>query len=305
LTTVLAIAKNRHKAQPLAVMPIETLKMKKIILTILTICNTSLFAQETEVNFDTLNRNSKYKFSFPDTLNNSYLRTLRIDYNLTKLLENKSNDIDKVLSVLNWTNSQWKHNGSNEPSKSDAITILNEVKAGKRYRCVEYGIVSTAALLSLNYKARVIGLKTKDVETTKSSAGHVLAEVWMPEHEKWVLIDGQFNIMPILDSIPLNSVEFQKAISEKKSYKLIDINGEVSNKRRKNYLSFIYDYLFYIDTGFEPSINGVYKSKEIESKSNLMLVPVGAKNPTIFQIKYPLDYFHYTNSLKDFYQNPN
>jgi hypothetical protein len=35
-----------------------------------------------------------------------------------------------------------------------------------------------------------------------------------------------------------------------------------------------------------------------------MLVPLGAKNPTVFQIKYPLDYLIYTNSLKDFYQIP-
>ena len=101
---------------------------------------------------------------------------------------------------------------------------MKEARGGKKFRCVEYGIVASTALQSLNFKARVLGLKTADVETKKYGAGHVLAEVWMPQFNKWVLIDGQFNLMPILENVPLNAVEFQQAISENKNYKLIDIN---------------------------------------------------------------------------------
>jgi hypothetical protein len=35
-----------------------------------------------------------------------------------------------------------------------------------------------------------------------------------------------------------------------------------------------------------------------------MLVPIGATNPTIFQIKNKIDYCIYTNSLNDFYESP-
>ncbi len=266
---------------------------------------TNSFGQKHNVQYDTNILNNDLVFKFPDTLNNSYLRQLKNDYNLLKLTENGTNDIDKVLSVLNWTHNQWKHNGSNEPSKNDALTILKEARDGKKFRCVEYGIVSSSALQSLNFKARVIGLKTSDVETKKYGAGHVLAEVWMPQYNKWVLIDGQFNLMPIFENVPLNAVEFQQAISQNKNFKLIDINGEVSMKRRKSYLSFIFDYLFYIDTKFD---NRNIPSNErilYEGKPSLMLVPLGAKKPSIFQIKYPLDNMVYTNSVNDFYKIPN
>jgi len=263
-----------------------------------------LFAQKNNVQYDTLSRNAQFEFKFPDTLNNSFLTQLRTEYNLSKLIENKTQDIDKVLSVLNWTHNQWKHNGSNEPSKYDAITILYEARDGKKFRCVEYGIVSSTALQALNFKARVLALKTADVETKKYSAGHVLAEVWMPQFSKWVFIDGQFNVMPILDSIPLNAAEFQQAIAKDKNFQLIDVNGEVSKKRRKKYLSFVFDYLYYIDTKFDQRYLPVNEQLSYQGKSTLMLVPLGGKNPTMFQIKYPLDYVIYTNSLKDFYQTP-
>ncbi|MFM7988964.1 MAG: hypothetical protein ACKPKO_57590, partial [Candidatus Fonsibacter sp.] len=38
-------------------------------------------------------------------------------------------------------------------------------------------------------------------------------------------------------------------------------------------------------------------TKKINRKSQLMLVPVGAINPTIFQITYKIDDCLYTNSL--------
>lgn len=265
---------------------------------------TSAFAQINSVRYEANGTNSDFAFKYPDTLDNLYLRQLRNDYDLLKLTENKQEDIDKVLSVLNWAHNQWKHNGSNEPSKNDALTILREAKDGKKFRCVEYGIVSSTALQSLNFKARVLGLKTADVETRKYGAGHVLAEVWMPQYNKWVLIDGQFNVMPILENVPLNAVELQQAISENKNYKLIDINGEVSMKRRKSYLSFIFEYLYYMDSKFD--YRNVPSNERLlhEGKSSLMLVPLGAKKPSIFQIKYPIDNMVYTNSLNDFYQKP-
>ena len=46
------------------------------------------------------------------------------------------------------------------------------------------------------------------------------------------------------------------------------------------------------------------KKNKINGKKSLMLVPIGATNPTIFQIKNKIDYCIYTNSLNDFYESP-
>jgi hypothetical protein len=68
---------------------------------------TNTFAQKHSVQYDTNFFNNDLVFKYPDTLNNSFLRQLKNDYDLLKLTENKLEDIDKVLSVLNWTHNQW------------------------------------------------------------------------------------------------------------------------------------------------------------------------------------------------------
>lgn len=258
------------------------------------------------IQFEKENLNADIKFVYPDTSNDSYLKELRETYKLAELTRQAKTDKEKALILLGWTNQQWSHNGGNEPSKPDALTILKEVKDGKRYRCVEYGVVSTDAMLSVGLKARVLGLKTKDVETAKTGAGHVLAEVWLQEFSKWALVDGQFNIMPILNGIPLNAVEFQDAIVNKKPFELINSQGKVSDIARKSYLDFIPHYLYYFDISFDERRIAKKETKyTYNEKPKLMLVPSGNKNPVIFQQKYLINYCYYTNSIKDFYRAPN
>ena len=55
---------------------------------------------------------------------------------------------------MNWVHKQWDHNGRNQPENIDAISILEEVKEGKNFRCVEYGIVATACLNAVRIKSK-------------------------------------------------------------------------------------------------------------------------------------------------------
>jgi hypothetical protein len=255
------------------------------------------------INF-TENTKPNYTFFYPDTLGDLFLRQLRVENNLTKVVEKAKTDTEQALLILSWTHAQWAHNGSNNPSKHDAITILKEAKQGSNFRCVEYGIVAKSALLALGKKARGVGLQTKDVETCDLGAGHYLAEVWLADIQKWALIDGQFNIMPVLQGIPLNAVEFQQAIINKQPFVLVNSAGAISKQAHTDYMNFIPHYLFYFTTGFDqrqkPS-NEIYR---VNGKSSLMLVPLNAKKPTVFQKKYPNTDFEYSNALNDFYTAP-
>lgn len=249
--------------------------------------------------------NTAYKFYYSDTLNNDYLRRLRNNYGLDTLISNSKNQLESVKIVLAWTRRQWNHSGSNTPQKSDAISILEEAKAGKSFRCVEYGIVSAAALNSIGLPARVIGLKSRDVEKVKYGAGHVAAEVYLPELKKWVFLDGQFNAIAMLNNVPLNAVELKHAIQMNRSaVKIVSLNRIASEKERDNYLNFVSKYLFYFDINFDNRIGTVDPRLKINGKNKLMLVPLNQKNPTIFQRKYPIDYCEYSNSYQDFYRTP-
>ncbi len=248
--------------------------------------------------------NDKYKFKYPDTTGNEYLRKLRTDYGLDKMTSNLKTDFDKIVTILDWTHNQWEHSGSNTPTKSDPITILEEAKKGNNFRCVEYGIVSAAALNCIGIPSRVLGLKTADVEEVKYGAGHVVAEAYSKEYGKWIFIDGQFNAIPVLNNIPLNAVEFRNALSDKK-LKIINKKGESSEEEKNEYIDWVGKYLYYFSIHFDNRYVPDNEKIKIMGKSSLLLVPLGAKNPTVFQQKYKIDYCLYTNNVNDFYQKPN
>lgn len=149
-----------------------------------------------------------------------------------------------------------------------------------------------------------MNLKSRDEEKVKIAAGHVLTEAWSDKFNKWFLLDGQVNIVPVLDGIPLNAIEFQDAILNKRDFQLINANGEVSSGVKKRYTKFVGPYLYYMNTRFDQREILSSEVFEVNGKSNLMLVPVGAKNPTVFQRKYDMNYLEYTNSISDFYRKP-
>lgn len=234
---------------------------------------------------------------------NAYFDTLRSKYPIVKVFAKERGDMQKVLSILNWTHHQWKHDGNNSPKINTAVGILDEVKTGARFPCFAYAIVLRDQLTAHGFKARTIYLKTKDAETRKGSPGHVATEVFLNDQKKWVFIDGQFNIMPTLKGKPLNAVEFQQALSTQYDQVVMTSRDQVD---KRGYVDFVYDYLYYFDTALDNRILPADKSYKVDGKRSLMLVPNGA--PNLAKISFwnsTVDYCVYTNSLNDFYSDPN
>lgn len=231
-----------------------------------------------------------------------YFDELRRKYPVDQLIKKDHSDMQKVLTILNWTSHQWKHDGNNAPKGNDAISILNEAKAGGRFPCFAYGIVLRDQLIAQGFAARTIYLKTKDAETRKGSPGHVATEVYLNDLKKWVFVDGQFNVMPTLKGKPLNAVEFQQAMSQNYEQVTFTSRGQVS---KRAYTDFVYDYLYYFDIALDSRQIPAAESYKLEGKRSLMLVPVGA--PNLSKIPFwdmKVDYCVYTHSLKDFYAEP-
>ncbi|HEX5708022.1 MAG TPA: transglutaminase-like domain-containing protein, partial [Pyrinomonadaceae bacterium] len=224
----------------------------------------------------------------------AYLKRLRDAYALDRVVAGERSDYARVRAVSRWVRSRWEHNGSNEPQKPDPISILREAAEGKRFRCVEYAVVLSGALNSVGIPARVLALKTEDAETRESGAGHVVAEAYLADLKKWVMVDGQFDVIPTLKGRPLNAVELQRALARGEKRLGVD---SLSGASAEKYFAWVAPYLYFFDTKFDSRFEGA------ESKQSLMLVPVGAKPPAVFQRKWPLRMV-YTNSLRAFYPKP-
>lgn len=242
------------------------------------------------IEYDYKSTDEKYDFRW-NTPNDLYLIKLREEFKLDEIVCDCKTSFEKAKKIMNWVHNLWEHDGLKEPIKNDPISILREVQAGKRFRCVEYGIVISGCLNALGILARKLCLKTADVETREYAAGHVVLEAYIEEYDKWIFIDGQFNVIPVINDVPLNVLEFQRALIDKDKALELFTFGEIN---KEEYFKWIKDYLFYFDVRFDNRL-------ESEAVDSLMLIPIGANTPKVFQKKYQLNNYIYTNSVQAFY----
>ena len=231
-----------------------------------------------------------------DSPNDSNMIELRTKYKLEEIVAGSKNDYERLRKVVKWTHDQWKQSGSNWPSHSDPLTILKEASEGERFRCVEYAIVVAACARTLGMPSRVLALKRKDVETARSDAGHVVAEVWLNQFNKWVFVDAQFDAIPEVDGVPLNAVEFQDAIA--RNTPGLVIRSFSTGYKKWYHKKWISPYLYYFDFKIDQRF---FLEKSEKKQGRIMLVPKGAKNPKVFQGKYPIENCTYISAPEAFY----
>ena len=230
---------------------------------------------------------------FYSSKDDEYLQKLRNAYSLDLLIQNASSDIERVQIMADWVSSLWEHDGWNASADGDAIKIIAEAKKGEKFRCVEYSIVLTSVLAAIGFPSRTLGLMTKDVETTEAGAGHVVSEVYLYDFEKWVMVDAQWNCVVYIDEKPASAVELALAIANKNK----QIHVISKNKRYDlDYQEWISPYLYFFTTK-----TGNSYSKSSMKIDVVRLAPIGAKEPLVFQIKYPMQSAKFTHSYQSFY----
>lgn len=271
-------------------------------LLMMTVCLAAGYAKKG--NADLAYSNQRYSYDEKEVFScdswtrydKEYLEKLKADYELEKLVANCGNDFERVQAVTEWVTNLWAHNGDNIPEQNDPLSILHNVtEEGEQYRCVEYGVVISGCLNALGIPTRTLGLKTQDVETREYGAGHVAAEAYIKDLKKWVFIDGQWGIIPVMDGMPLNAVQLSEVLEHPGSYdtpvEFLSFQGGGAG----GYAEWISEYLYYFDcTGYTCTKDGL-------QETSLMLTPADAENPKIFQVNYPLEIDIYTDSVPAFY----
>jgi hypothetical protein len=254
--------------------------------------------------FETQPPDTALRFVHATLVNSPVLATLRARYALDSVAMKGSDELERILAILAWTHSRWEHDGSKQPSSANALAILSEADQGESFRCVEYGIVLKSALSAIGQPARILGLQTRDVEHTRIAAGHVCTEVWSYTWQKWILVDGQFGVLPTALGRPLNAVELQAALVDRVPIQCINAQGPVLAGLQERYLRFVAKYLYFFDTRFDQRECALDSLWRHNGKSSIQLVPLGAEPPMRFQRQVPQNHLHHTRTLADFYRAP-
>jgi len=232
-----------------------------------------------------------------------YISALLAAYPLEEVVAEADDNCEKVKLLLSWVHDRWQHHGTNRPSRQDPITILREAEQGESFRCVEYAIVMAACAQAVGLPARVVGLKTEDVETRPEGAGHVAVEVWLDQLGKWAFADPQLNVMPVLQGTPLNAVEFQDALARRDPDLSIESVPAKTSIEIDDYEGFIARYLYYFDFSLRQRFDPITDRMDRPQPefTRVMLVPKGAKNPTVFQGEQAIKDTLYVSDPRVFY----
>ena len=210
------------------------------------------------------------------------LRTLRETYKLDAIVAGAADDLDRIRRMCRWVHGRTSHQGWDGDLPSDALGLLQVAEKGGQWRCVEYGIVLAGCLNAVGIPARYVGGQARDVETIAVGAGHVFAEAWIADRQRWMFVDAQMDIVGLdSDGTPMNSVEFRNSLSRPTPPIPYPLG-----------LAFCMNYFV---TGFEAA-DGTHTS--------IMLGPIGSKMPTKFQrVPNPAP-DRFTHRLADFYAPP-
>ncbi|WP_112139670.1 transglutaminase domain-containing protein [Glycomyces dulcitolivorans] len=108
---------------------------------------------------------------------------------LTRLPRPAAGAWQTARDLLAWTSALWRHANA-RINAGDAVDVLEQVANGARYSCVEYSIVLAQGLNALKIPARRVWLRRGDYHDGVGQ-GHAVAEAWIDDLDRWVLLDGQ------------------------------------------------------------------------------------------------------------------
>lgn len=111
---------------------------------------------------------------------------------------------------------------------------------------------------------------------------------------KWVFIDPQVQTFAMRQEQPLNAVELKNAMQNGEGITFVGLNQQDSIK----YQQWLHPYLYYID------INSHTVYAKTSKNQKYRFAVQGAKNPQVFQIKYPISDAILVHSPQSIYQTP-
>lgn len=157
-----------------------------------------------------------------DSVGLADLVQLRLMYSLDTLKKTSMNQLTHQVTVMNWVHGLWRHNPIQSAPSQKCLDILQEVKKGQTFRCMEYASVLAQSLQSLGYSARILELCSEGMSYGLAKA-HAAVEVWNDDLQKWIFLDPQNNALWKNKEEFCNADEVREIIETKKDDSLVMI----------------------------------------------------------------------------------
>ncbi|MDF1504153.1 transglutaminase-like domain-containing protein [Roseisolibacter sp. H3M3-2] len=222
----------------------------------------------------------------------AYYARLRPEQGLDAVVAGAATDLARVQAVSRWAHTRFGHDGASAAPRPDPASILRDAAGGRRFRCVEYATVVSGALTALGIRARMVWLLTRDEGTRTDGVAHVVAEAWLRDAGRWVMVDAQWDAVPLLDGRPIDAVALQGALARGTPGLAV---ASRSGTRTADYARWVAPYLHYFYTPLD------HRVELPRGAAALVLAPVGDES---LARKYAPPAVLYTRSTQAFYAPP-
>lgn len=140
------------------------------------------------------------------------------EYPLSELAGNGST-MSKAQRIMQWIADNSKYNGASPlgPSLPDKILEFG-FKQKNAINCANRSILFSDALISIGIFAFPVFLQNR---TNGCCHVHVIAQVWLPEYNKWGIFDPSFNTYYVHDGSPLDVPTLASLVRKNEKYHII------------------------------------------------------------------------------------
>lgn len=112
--------------------------------------------------------------------------------------------------MKDWVAAQWPHSVPEPYPPWDALIVLDWIRSGKTGGfCGQYAQVFLQSLATLGFTARYVEIGSQD-----NPYAHYITEVWSNDHDKWVMMDVDYNLHFERGGVPLSVLEIHDALLE-------------------------------------------------------------------------------------------
>ncbi|MDO8520040.1 MAG: transglutaminase-like domain-containing protein, partial [Deltaproteobacteria bacterium] len=155
-----------------------------------------------------LSSSGRFAFEKPEALAN-----LKERYRLDRVISEARDDFESAILLMHWVRDQFPHAipAKNPPSQAfDGYEVLRGKRDGEGFLCGTASQLLIQAITSVGGYARRVELRFQPADA------HAVVEAWSSGHDKWFILDPDYDIYYTLGDNPQNAAELHRLWAEKR-----------------------------------------------------------------------------------------
>ena len=215
-------------------------------------------------------------FSMQIIQDSARAKEIRDYFQLDTLFPENADTWEKAVAIGKFVSSNIPHDNQRIwPEHVNAIGLWEYTKeVAPAFNCRLHGIMTFELLLAENIKARYVTCMPQDKDDPDC---HVVNEVWLPELNKWAMIDTDMggHYVSDIDGTPLSLQEMREHYIAGKKMKMYPAFGQGSSKVDDYYAYMAKNTYWFSCWGTLSYYQEDYKIENVIRDSYLHLVPSG------------------------------